>query len=212
MDAQAVLFDFDFTLADPRAWLIPAWAEALAAIGEGRPDDATLEKVVGKPLRAQYSIIVGEDASGARFETFERSYRRHRDRHAPKETRMVPGVAAILEALRKRRIILGIVSTGAAIRLKAILDRTALDRYFQVLEAGWKDKAVGISAALKSLKVEAAYAVYVGDHPEDCRAARQAGVGFLAVKTGVHTEADFPEGTVVLASVADLPGQLSSAR
>ena len=29
MDVRAVLFDFDFTLADPSPWLIPAWVEAL---------------------------------------------------------------------------------------------------------------------------------------------------------------------------------------
>jgi hypothetical protein len=30
LDVRAVLFDFDFKLADPSAWLIAAWVEALA--------------------------------------------------------------------------------------------------------------------------------------------------------------------------------------
>ncbi len=71
---------------------------------------------------------------------------------------------------------LGIVSTGAPKRLNAILSRTALDRYFRVVEAAARDNVVGIAAAIRSLDVDAAATVYVGDHPEDCRAAKQAQV------------------------------------
>lgn len=126
---QAVLFDFDFTLADPTAWLIPAWIEALHAIGEPIPDSTTLKAVVGRPLRNQYLIIVGEPLSGARFGIFERSYQQYRDGHAPTETMMLPGVASTLDALGGAGIMLGIVSTGAAERLHAILIRTALERF-----------------------------------------------------------------------------------
>lgn len=208
MDVQAVLFDFDFTLTDPSVWLIPAWADGLGAIEEPPRDTATLKGVVGRPLKAQYSTIVGEPPSGVRFEKFERCYCRYRDQHAPAETIILPGVAATLEALTRAGIVLGIVSTGALQRLNAILTRTALDRYFRIVEAASRDKASAIAAVIDALGVETAGTVYVGDHPEDCRAASQAQVRFAAVRTGVHNVQDFPDGTIVLDSVADLPVQL----
>jgi hypothetical protein len=48
MAVKAVLFDFDFALADPSAWLIPAWTEALDAIGEQQPDVSIMKGVVGR--------------------------------------------------------------------------------------------------------------------------------------------------------------------
>ena len=55
---------------------------------------------------------------------------------------------------------------------------------------------------------DAAATVYIGDHPEDCRAANEVQVKFIGVKTGVHKDADFPEGTVVLPSIPDLPAHV----
>ena len=107
---------------------------------------------------------------------------------------------------------LGIVSTGARERLNAVLTRTALERYFRVVNAAAQDKAAAIAAAIDSLGVDASGTVYVGDHPEDCRSAQQAHVKFLAVTTGAHGTSDFPDGTAILASVADLPAQLLAGR
>lgn len=209
MPVRAVLFDFDFTLADPSPRLLPAWTEALGAIGVSRPEEATLVRVVGRPLRAQYSMIVGQPASGERFETFERAYREYRDGHAPLETRIFPAVTAALEKLHRSGLALGVVSTGAANRVIPTLIRSGLRRFFRVAVPDSRDKAAGIHAAVRWLGVDAAAAIYVGDHPEDYRAATDAGVRFIAVKTGVHSEADFPEDTLVLSSVADLPAQLA---
>jgi phosphoglycolate phosphatase len=211
MDVRAVLFDFDFTLADPSGWLISAWVEALAAIGVPRPNHATLKTVVGKPLKAQYSRIVGEPPLGARFEMFQRFYLRYRDAHAPEETRILPSVATTLSALKTVDIMLGIVSTGVPERLIAILKRAELEKYFSTIKAASKDKVAGIVEAISSLGVKAAATVYVGDHPDDCRAAEQARVTFFAVRTGVNSASDFPAGTAVLTSVAELPSRLLGA-
>jgi phosphoglycolate phosphatase-like HAD superfamily hydrolase len=206
MAVKAVLFDFDFTLADPSAWLLPAWVEALDAIGERQADPAILKGVVGRPLAAQYARIVGEAPSGGRFETFERCYSAYRDRHAATQTAILDGVTGALGVLHHAGFVLGIISTGAIHRIRAILSHARLDRFFRVVKGGSEDKAPVILSVTDALGVDPGSAVYVGDHPEDCRAAVQARVGFIAVTTGAHTESDFPEGTVVLASVADLPG------
>ena len=188
---KAVLFDFDFTLADPSAWLIPAWIEALGVIGERQPDPSILKGVVGRPLGAQYARIVGEAPSGGRFETFERRYSAYRDRHAATETVIFDGAAGALEALHHAGLILAIISSGAIHRIRAILSHASLDRFFHVVKGGSKDKAPVILSVTDSLGVDAGSAVYVGDHPEDCRAAVQARVGFIAVTTGAHTERRF---------------------
>lgn len=81
-----------------------------------------------------------------------------------------------------------------------------------MVNAAAHDKAAAIAAAIASLGVDACSSVYVGDHPEDCRSAQQAHVRFVGVTTGAHRASDFPDGTVILASVADLPTQLLAAR
>jgi hypothetical protein len=64
---------------------------------------------------------VGEAPSGRRFETFERCYRAYRDHHAATETAILGGAAGVLDALYGAGLILGIISTGALHRIRAIL-------------------------------------------------------------------------------------------
>jgi phosphoglycolate phosphatase-like HAD superfamily hydrolase len=121
-------------------------------------------------------------------------------------------VETTLSALHSAGILLGIVSTAAPQRLHAILTRPHLEKYFRTTKAASQKRAVDIGEALASLGVNPAGAAYVGDHPGDCTAAGQARVPLFAVTTGAHTASDFPEGAVVLASVADLPARLLRAR
>jgi phosphoglycolate phosphatase len=205
---ECVLFDFDFTLADPSPWLIPAWREALGAIEAPPPDAAGLRTVVGRPLQAQYAAIVREPPSGPRFEIFESTYREYRDQHAGNETVLFPGAHAAIQALDRAGLVLGIVSTGAPERLRAILSQTGLAPHFRVVHGAAAEKAPVIVSVAGTLGLPLPATVYVGDHPTDCQAAVAAGSPFIAVETGVHTAQDFPPGTTVVSSIADLPGLL----
>ncbi len=192
---RLVLFDFDFTLADPTPWLIPAWVEALAAIGYPPPDTAALTSVIGRTLATQFRQIVAQPASGPTFETFRRAYTSYRDAHAPAQTRFFPDVVPTLEALRASGHTLGIVSTGTPSRLHAILERAGLHDRFERVIAGAADKTTGILDAMKALNAAPANTTYIGDHPDDATFASRAGVGFIAILRGIHEPADFPPGT-----------------
>jgi phosphoglycolate phosphatase len=211
LPVECVLFDFDFTLADPSPWLIPAWREALGAIQAPPPDAAGLRTVVGRPLRAQYAAIVREPPSGPRFEIFEGIYREYRDRHAGNETVLFPGAHAAIQALDRAGLVLGVVSTGAPERLHTILTRTGLASHFRVVHGAAAEKAPVIVSVAGALGLALPATLYVGDHPTDCQAATAAGSPFIAVGTGVHAAQDFPPETTVTSSIADLPGLLLAA-
>jgi phosphoglycolate phosphatase len=204
MSPRAVLFDFDFTLADPAGWLIPAWKYALDSIGASPPAVEALLKIVGLSLRIQYSLLTGGKAQSPEFENFKAHYARYRDENASAETRVFAGVEEMLSALYAHGIPLGIVSTGAARRLRDILASRNLLAFFAVIEAGCENKAKGIRRAAGRLSVSLSDVLYVGDHPEDCHAAVMAGTAFIAVSTGVHKRTDFPPQTIFISSVTSL--------
>jgi hypothetical protein len=68
-----------------------------------------------------------------------------------------------------------------------------------------RDKVAGIGEAVRDPGVNAQQVVYVGDHSDDCRAAPAAQVGFYAVEKGVYGKGDFPNGTTMLVTLAELP-------
>lgn len=208
MRHHGILFDFDFTLADPRGWLIPTWNEALDAIGLTPVSPSAILPLVGKPLSEQYSQIVGEKPAGPKFQKFERKYTEYRDCHAVSGTGIFAGVREIAELFTKLDYQLGIVSTGASRRLRSILEHYDLQRYFSALEAGCADKSTGIFSAMITLRLEASEVTYVGDHPEDQKAAQRSSVHFIGVMSGMYMPVDFEPGTTVISSIADLPSVL----
>jgi phosphoglycolate phosphatase len=115
---------------------------------------------------------------------------------APAAYRVLPGVVALLEALKARQVAHGLCTGNVVEGARLKLRRGGLDRYFE-----WGDLAVGgfgsddevrarvVEAALRRAaarfgRVAPAEVLVVGDTPLDVEAARQAGCASLAVATG----------------------------
>lgn len=82
------------------------------------------------------------------------------------------GVVAALERLRAASIPLIVVSHATQGQIEAEVHRVGLS-FDQVF--GCEDKA----EILSSLRAQYGPGVLLGDHPSDCRAASEAGIGFL---------------------------------
>ena len=85
-----------------------------------------------------------------------------------------------------------------------------LDRYFDHIQTAEEqshkkpDPRV-FDPSLKALGIEANKVVYIGDELKDYYAARDAGVGFVGVETGMATASEFTEvGAFSIRSLADL--------
>lgn len=66
----------------------------------------------------------------------------------------------------------------------------------------------GLLEKLRSVGVQRV--TYVGDALMDAQAAYAAGLDFIAVTTGLFTTEEFPEGTVVIEDIGQLPALLES--
>jgi phosphoglycolate phosphatase len=202
---RLLLFDFDFTLVDASECLFRALRRGLASIGAENPSDSQLRPLIGIPLVKQYQILTGRH-DAEEFARFERIYAKERSALESTGTHLLPGVHSALEGLRAAGYQLGVVSTGASGRIRRTLTHLQLMPYFT--EAGIigdaQNKLEALSKATTQFRMKPGETVYVGDRPEDADAAKNAGLNFIGVTTGAFKEGDFPLGSKVVRSLADL--------
>lgn len=115
----------------------------------------------------------------------------------PLERKVCPGVRRLLRSLQRRGIPCGLV-TGNIERIAwTKMRRAGLKEFFSTgaFSGDGPTRAallrLAVSRARKAGLIRAgAPVVYVGDHPNDVKAAREAGVRILAVGTGVVSGPD----------------------
>jgi len=127
---------------------------------------------------------------------------------------VLPGVRSALGYLRRRGVLLGVV-TGNLERVGRIkLDCCGLAEYFDfgAYSDGCECRTEVFRNAVvqaRSLAGPAATVCAVGDTPADVKAAREVGIDVIAVATGIHSEEQLQAERPDL-FVADL-GQLFAA-
>jgi phosphoglycolate phosphatase-like HAD superfamily hydrolase len=106
----------------------------------------------------------------------------------------LPGVIALLEALRGDAHVLGLVTGTISATTRAILERAGLSTYFSVLACGEEGDeradlvtlAIGRVRRLNGAWVKRSLVV-VGDAPRDIETGKAFGARTVAVATGNHT-------------------------
>ena len=109
---------------------------------------------------------------------------------------VLPGAVPLLEALHGRGQALGLVTGALCPTVQAILERTALLRFFPARACGdegnERQELVRLvmerARAAYDLGVEAMDVVVLGDAPLDIQAGQAVGARVVAVATGSHTE------------------------
>jgi phosphoglycolate phosphatase len=187
---RAVLFDFDGTLADSYSAITASVNHVL--IHHGRPA-LTEEKVrtlVGHGLQQlMNTILPGVDPDAA-----ARLYREHHPTVMKSHTKLLPGVAEGLAALKAAGIKLGICSNKPSYFTRALLGMLEIDSYFDVVfgpddvGAAKPDPAM-VLKALDNLGVSKDEALYVGDMEVDIETGRRAGIETWVMPTGSNDEA-----------------------
>lgn len=105
------------------------------------------------------------------------------------DTRAIPGAADVLSRLRKRGIKIGILTRGCSGYAKTALKVGGMEELVDQIECRNSDTKAkpDPEAYLKlvsRLGVEKDETIFVGDHPIDAQCAKNAGVRFVAVRTG----------------------------
>lgn len=223
---QAVIFDLDFTLYDADTFNIGALRGVAEMIGrKHNRDPVPLESSLLR-LRAE----LGADHSNLFDEWLQAHEMWSKDDvkscidslHSytpPHGLELYPGVREMLADLRQRGLKIGVVTDGHEAMQKTKLQALGIDGLVDtfVLNASLgapKPDPKGLTEALRRLGVEAAAAVYVGDHPVfDILMAQRAGVRSVRVLTGAFAGRPHAAGAVpdvVLEDICQLAGRLSS--
>jgi phosphoglycolate phosphatase len=222
---EAVIFDLDGTLIDSGADIAAAAAVARATAGlEPLPSEVILG-YVGDGARKLVARVLAHDLHTGRperpvseaavdggLEAFGAHYAVHlADRTAP-----YPGIAALLDALRPRPLL---IATNKPRRFTMpILEALGLADRFAAVIAGddapaRKPDPAHLHACLAGLDVPRSGVVMVGDSPNDVHAAHAAAMASVGVTWGLvrREELVAARPTAVVDSVPQLAAALNAA-
>ena len=208
--SDAVLFDFDFTLADSSAGIITCVNYALSEMGLDESSTAEIIKTVGLYLPEALVVLKGEQYR-SRGDEFLRLFTHKADEVMVNGTFFLPGAKKVLKSLNQSGYRLAIVSTKYRFRIETVLDRDGLRDTVEVIVGGedvtdHKPHPEGLLRAASQLGLPVENCIYVGDSEVDARAAQSAQMPFIAVLTGaasIETFGVYPN-RAVLPSVADM--------
>lgn len=214
---QAIVCDFDYTLADSSPGIIACANEALQGLGLPPATPARIRATIGLSLAQTFTALSGVTEPTMAAE-FTQRFVAHADRVMNRLTTIYPWVPETVRHLRERGARLGIVSSKYRYRIEHILSEHGLASAFEVIVGGedvaqHKPDPAGLFLALTHLQVTPAEVVYVGDHPVDAEAASRAGIPFMAVLTGTSDRQSFAGHAVqsFLEDLSHLPARLPHA-
>ncbi|HKY30803.1 MAG TPA: HAD-IIIA family hydrolase [Pyrinomonadaceae bacterium] len=213
---QAVIFDFDYTLADSSQGALECINFALNEMGLERVSAEAACRTIGLSLNETF-LTLAEHHEPRRCDEFYRLFAQRAEKVMTNLTVLYESVPHMIEALREGGLRLGIVSTKFRRRINEILEREALLHGFQVIIGGedveqHKPHPQGLLEAIQRLECSTASAVYVGDSVVDAELAKRAGVPLIVVLSGVTSRRDFDsyEPIAVLENLSELPEFLLS--
>lgn len=213
---KAVVFDFDYTLADSSSGVIDCFHYAFRRLGLPAASDSEICETIGLSLTVAFRRLVDPD-HWLHAEMFTRHFKCRADQVVAAKTTMYGSVPEVVQALRSRGLSLAIVSTKFRYRIRTILEREGIADPFEVIVGGedveeYKPDPGGLRSALGKLGRLPAEVLYVGDSVVDAETARRAAVPFVAVLSGVTPEAAFRdyEPLAILHDLRELPAVLDS--
>ena len=211
---NAVVFDFDFTLADSFRGIVECANHALHVMGLPPTTPAEIRRTVGYSLPESLVRLVGEEHS-ARGREYMRLFVDKADEVMADCTYVYDYVPETVEHLRGLGLRLGIVSTKYRYRIEDVLGREGLLEHFEVIVGGedvskFKPDPESLNLALDKLGLPPEAVLYVGDSVVDAEAAMRAGVPFAAVLSGSTPREAFSkfETRMILNSVRDLTSSI----
>jgi phosphoglycolate phosphatase len=215
---SAVVFDFDYTLADSSAGILQCIHYALQQMGLPSAPESRMRESIGLTLARTLTFLTGNEDADAGAE-FTRWFVEHADRIMVDHTVLYDTASQVITTLRTAGIPLGIVSTKYRYRIESILQREALLQHFDIIVGGedvsdHKPHPVSLQQALQHLGCPPEQAVYIGDHTVDAEAARRAGIPFVAVLTGTSGRHHFDAAQClgILDDLSSLPSLLGHGR
>jgi phosphoglycolate phosphatase len=186
---KAVIFDFDYTLADSSPGVIECMNYALRQMGLPQGSPEAIRAMIGVSLPATFEKLAGAQ-HGHRGGEFQEHFVARADQVMLQGIRLFDPVRPVVDTLLAAGIALGIVSTKFRYRIEDVLRRDGLQHAFKIVVGGedvtaFKPDPTGLVTAVARLRSTPAEALFVGDSVVDAETAERAGVSFVAVLSGV---------------------------
>jgi pyrophosphatase PpaX len=185
-----VVFDMDGTLVD-------TFQLNLRSFGYAVKRTLTAEEALGIPSGTLEEELANYVPRAAVPRAIER-YHAHYKRHFHSETRVFPGIRTLLFRMHSRGIRLA-VCTGASRQIAEFtLAQSGLSQYFPTVVTGDdvkkpKPDPEGLRIAMEKTGARSDQTVYVGDHPNDIKAARSTSTRTAAAKWGSMHESELQD-------------------
>ncbi len=189
---EAAIFDWDGTLADTRHAIVTSFHRALSEEGLDVSTEF-IERRIGIGASQTFREIIQAKGLAVDEEMVKRLVAKKSEAQIALagEVHLLPGARELLEALQgKMKVALASMNNGAVVA--RLLKITDLTRYFQVVVTVDKvsrskpDPEIFLKAA-QELGVAAAGCVVFEDSIFGVKAAAAAGMGCVAVTTGVYS-------------------------
>ncbi len=212
MRYKAVIFDLDGTLLDTLCDLAGSVNHALRIYAGMTRDQDEIRSFVGNGVRTLMTRSLPGGQQNPHFEEAFAEFKSYYAAHCRDNTKPYPGIAAMLEELRRMGRMMAIVSNKTDPEVKK-LNRAYFGSLIQAAlgeREGTARKPAPdmLLQGAAGLGVDVGDAVYIGDSEVDLQTARNAGMDCIAVSWGFRSaERLRAEGAkVIIAAPHELPG------
>lgn len=196
---NAVLFDFDGTIADSERTLIDALNVLAPEFGFEPIASQELPSLRDKSARelivSRLHIPLWKVWKIARL---ERKGRKEFEKRAENVV-VFPGIAELISKLRGN-LIVGIVSSNSKKAIETILRQADITVDFIHSGSRVFGKTRAIQSALKKHGIEPSHVIYIGDELRDIEACRKIGIRMIAVLWGLNDAAALSKTGVEVAT------------
>lgn len=186
---QAVLFDLDGTFADTAPDLAHALNRMRAARGMEAVPLAATRPVTSLGARGMLGVGFGMAAGHPDYAAMRAEFLQIYTENLCRETRLFPGIAALLDVIDARGLRWGIVTNKAEALARPLLDLLGVGHRAGCVVGGdttgrLKPDPAPLLAASAALAIAPTACIYVGDDRRDIEGGRNAGMRTVAVAYG----------------------------
>jgi len=211
--ARAVLFDFDGTLADTAADLSRALNRLRTGRGLPELPIATLRPFASSGARGLLEAGLGMLPDHPEYKPMREAFLKHYADAICVDTRLFPGIEALIAELEARGVRWGIVTNKSTHLTRLLIEALSLAGRVACVVCGdttphLKPNPASLLHAASELKLAPRECLYLGDDLRDIEAARAAGMRCVAVEWGYGSNVRFWNADATIARPQDLIGVL----